>query len=179
MAKFLGNRIQKRENIRGTRLHTVNGFPVNPFLHVQNGLWLLTRHSAFVPQTLMHGFTHFWLMQALSRSHSDETTHSGRQVGALPTKPGKQEQMATPLFSLHWLFGPHGLHLSHGFSSHSSFTFTAILVDKSWFILLFFFVTHIKARFENENVFLYQRSRIKRIKDEIQKLITFFRVSWV
>lgn len=53
-------------------------------------------------------------MQALSNEHSELTTHSGRQAGAFPAKPGKHEQTATPLFSRHWLFGPHGDGL-HGF----------------------------------------------------------------
>lgn len=98
-------------------LQTVSGFPVYPSLHVQIGLWLFTRQFACWPHTFdVHGFTHFWFVHALSREHSDDTTHSGRQAGAVPTNSGKHVQIATPLLSLHWLFGPHelGRHASMG-----------------------------------------------------------------
>lgn len=35
-------------------------------------------------------------------------THSGRQDGGLPRKPGTHEHTACPLICLHWLLGPHG-----------------------------------------------------------------------
>lgn len=63
---------------------------------------------AFVPQTPGHGSTHFWLTHALSRAHSELTTHSGRQLGGVPINIGKHEQTACSLISLHWLFGPQG-----------------------------------------------------------------------
>lgn len=56
----------------------------------------------------MQGLTHFRLTQALFNGHSLFTTHSGLQAGGFPTNSGKQEQIAAPLLSLHWLFGPHG-----------------------------------------------------------------------
>lgn len=40
-------------------------------------------------------------MHALSLEHSELTTHSGRQPGALPTNSGKQEHIAMPFCSLH------------------------------------------------------------------------------
>lgn len=62
--------------------------------------------SPHVPGT--HGFTHFWLMHALSRKHSELNVHSGRQAGGLPTQYSTHEQIAWPFVSRHWLYGPHG-----------------------------------------------------------------------
>lgn len=64
----------------------------------------------------MHGSKHLLLIQAKFDSHSELTTHSGRQFGGEPIKSGKQEQTACPLVSLHWLLGPHGEGI-HGFVS--------------------------------------------------------------
>lgn len=47
-------------------------------------------------------------MQARLLGHSEFETHSGRQCGAEPTKPGKHEQDGDPPISLHSAFGPHG-----------------------------------------------------------------------
>lgn len=72
--------------LRGILLQIVKGFPVKPSLHEQIGLWLFTRHTAFVPQVpVVQGLVHFWFTQALSKEHSELTTHSGRQPGGLPT----------------------------------------------------------------------------------------------
>lgn len=62
----------------------------------------------------MQGSKHFWFKQAKFATHSELTTHSGRQLGGDPTKFGKQEHTACPFISLHWLFAPHGDGL-HGF----------------------------------------------------------------
>lgn len=62
----------------------------------------------------MHGFIHFWLLQAKFKGQSELTTHSGRQNGGLPEYPGTQEQIAWPFASRHWLFGPQG-DGKHGF----------------------------------------------------------------
>lgn len=86
----------------------VKGFPVNPALQLQIGLWFLTKHFALVPHTPGHGSIHFWLEQASFKLQSESIVHSGRQFGGLPRKPSKQEQTAWLLYSLHWLFGPHG-----------------------------------------------------------------------
>ena len=86
----------------------MNGSPVKPFSHEQIGLWLLTWHLAFMPQVPGQGSVHFWLIQALSSGHSELTTHSGLQLGGLPTYVGKHEHTAWPFTSRHWLFEPHG-----------------------------------------------------------------------
>lgn len=63
-------------------------------LQVHIGLWFITLQSVFVPQGPGHGLTHRALRQALSREHSELTTHSGRQFGGEPTYSDKQEQTA-------------------------------------------------------------------------------------
>lgn len=100
-----------------------------PLGQLQIGLWLMTRHSAFSPQTPGQGSLHFWLMQACEAGHSELvcfnldidndckeiclmktlTKHSGRQSGGMPLKPGWQEQTALLSTSLQMLFGPHGV----------------------------------------------------------------------
>lgn len=102
--------------LRGMGEHLVNGSPVKPLLQLQIGLWLMTLHSAFRPQVFAQGSPHFWLIQALLAAHSELTTHSGLQAGGEPTKLGRHEQIPCSLFTLHWLFGPHGdgLHGSTG-----------------------------------------------------------------
>jgi hypothetical protein len=99
-------------------MHSSNGLPVNPTLHLHWGTWLVTMQSAFRPQIpSLHGSAHFKLMHALSRSHSELLTHSGRhpRVGS-PRYPGRQVQMqlfpatswlvlAPQGFGLHGLFG--------------------------------------------------------------------------
>lgn len=91
-----------------TGTHITNGFPVCCNLHEHIGLWFMTRHSAFCPQVSRHGFSHRCLMQLKCNGHSEFITHSGLQFGGFPWKEDKQEQIAWPLISLHWLFGPHG-----------------------------------------------------------------------
>lgn len=57
-------------------------------------LWLITRHSAFLPHFPSQGLTHFVFIQAISEGHSEFIIHSGRQAGTVPIIPGKQEQIA-------------------------------------------------------------------------------------
>lgn len=64
--------------------HCTNGSPVYCGAHVQNGLWLRTLQMAYNPQVLGQGSAHFWLIHALSKAHSELTTHSGLQFGGLP-----------------------------------------------------------------------------------------------
>lgn len=94
--------------LRGTGRQTEKGSPVNPLRQVQMGLWLITWQSAFCPHVPGHGSAHFRLTHALRAGHSELTTHSGLQPGGEPTYSGRQEHIAWPLFTLHWLFGPHG-----------------------------------------------------------------------
>lgn len=96
--------------------HLENGSPVNPCGHEHIGLWLITWHMAVVPQFPLQGSIQRWLEQALFNAHSALDMHSGLQVGGAPKNPGKQEQIACPLTSRHWLFGPQGEGL-HGFIS--------------------------------------------------------------
>lgn len=79
-----------------------------PGLHEQMGLWCLTTQRVFCPHVPGHGLMHFWFKHDLSIGHSVLMTHSGRQLGGLLTYEGKQEQIAWPFCSRHWLFGPHG-----------------------------------------------------------------------
>lgn len=53
-------------------------------------------------------------MHALSKLHSELTTHSGLHLGGAPKKPTWQEQTARLFVTRHMLFGPHG-DGSHGF----------------------------------------------------------------
>jgi hypothetical protein len=86
-----------------------NGFPLNPLLQVQNGLWFMTSHLAFLPQTPTQGFMHFWLLQASFWEQSESRTHSGLQEGGIPTYWGKQEQILCSFKTRHWEYEPHGL----------------------------------------------------------------------
>lgn len=89
----------------GIGWHPLNGSPVSPGLQLQIGEWLNTSHLAFMPHEDTHGSMHFWLTQARVGAHSDETTHSGRQLGDPPLNPGKHEHTAWSLMSRHWLLG--------------------------------------------------------------------------
>lgn len=76
---------------------------------MQIGAWLLTRHSAFIPQVPGHGFTHLLLTQERSRGQSEFCIHSGLQpVYGSPKYSGKHVQDPAPFRSLHNEFGPHG-----------------------------------------------------------------------
>ena len=96
-------------------MHSSNGFPEKPGLHLHWGMWLVTMQSAFRPQIPgLHGLTHFRLMHAWSRPHSELLTHSGRQprMGS-PWYPGRQVQMQLLPTTLWFVFGPQGFGL-HG-----------------------------------------------------------------
>lgn len=86
----------------------MNGSPVKPLAQIQMGLWCMTLHWASRPQVPIHGSTHFWFTHARFDPHSEFTKHSGLQFGGVPINWGKQEQMAWPLLSAHWLLGPQG-----------------------------------------------------------------------
>lgn len=104
----LWNQNENSSHIPGMAKQDVNGSPVVPGWQLQIGLWLTTRQFALIPQVPGHGSMHLLLRQACWSWHSALTTHSGRHDGGLPMKPGWHEQTATPLFTLHKLFGPHG-----------------------------------------------------------------------
>lgn len=55
------------------------------YLHEHIGLWFIILHSVLTPQGFGQGFTHLLFSQALSRGHSELTTHSGRQFGGTPS----------------------------------------------------------------------------------------------
>ena len=50
-------------------------------------------------------------MQARLLAHSLGVLHSGRQLGGLPSYPGRQEQYLKLFTTLHWECGPHGSEL--------------------------------------------------------------------
>lgn len=87
---------------------------MNPSGQLHVGVWLITEHTAPEPQAPTQGSLHFSRMHAKLLGHSELIVHSGRQVGGLPKKLGKQEQDGTPPTSLHSLLGPHGDGI-HGF----------------------------------------------------------------
>lgn len=62
----------------------VNGSPLKSSGHWQIGVWLMTLHSALIPQEPGHGSVHFSLMQAKLLGHSGFITHSGLQFGGFP-----------------------------------------------------------------------------------------------
>lgn len=49
-----------------------------------------------------------WLTHALSREHSDDVVHSGRQFGGKPKNSGKQEQDGDSPDMRHSEFAPQG-----------------------------------------------------------------------
>lgn len=68
-----------KKNVRCTGRHCINALPSIPWGQLHIGRWFITSHTAFCAQTPMQGSTHFRLMQALFRGHSELRTHSGRQ----------------------------------------------------------------------------------------------------
>jgi hypothetical protein len=69
----------------------------------QFGIWLMTSQIAFTPHVPIQGFSHLFLIQALSLEQSEFNTHSGLQPWyGSPKYSGKHEQ--TP--SSHFVFGP-------------------------------------------------------------------------
>lgn len=86
-------------------LHSRNAFPVILSGQLHIGMWLTTLHNAFEAQVPGQGFLHLLLIQALSRSHSELWTHSGRhpEYGS-PWNSGRQ--VHCPL--KHSAFAPHG-----------------------------------------------------------------------
>lgn len=63
----------------------MKGSPVKSGRHVHVGIWLCTWHWAFIPQEPGHGSRHFSEMQAVIGEQSVLTTHSGLQLGGIPT----------------------------------------------------------------------------------------------
>ena len=61
-----------------------------------------------MPHRPGHGSLHLFWIHAWFCGHCELDMHSGLQFGADPIYDGKQEQAATPLFTLHSEFGPHG-----------------------------------------------------------------------
>lgn len=85
------------------------GSPVYPGIQEQEGAWLITKHSAFKPHVPGHGSTHLLFTQALLRSQSELTTHSGRHpVYGSPKYSGRQVQEPAPPRTLQIAFAPHG-----------------------------------------------------------------------
>lgn len=93
----------------GGNWHARIGSPKYPTRHEQVGAWLITRHSAFKPQTPGHGSTHFWLTQALFFGQSLFITHSGRHsIYGSPKYSGRQEHEPAPTSSRQTAFTPQG-----------------------------------------------------------------------
>jgi hypothetical protein len=115
-----------------TGTHSSNGFPTNPFLHMHCGTWLITAQSVFRPQVPgTQGLTHFRLMHARSRTHSELLTHSGLhpRVGS-PWYPGRQVQMQFGPTALWLVLGPQGFGV-HGLEGCSgSVTTPSVVVTK-------------------------------------------------
>lgn len=85
------------------------GSPVKPGRQEQVGAWLITLHSAFIPHVPGQGSLHLLFIQALLRSQSLLTTHSGLQpVYGSPKYSDKHAQDPAPFRSLHIAFAPHG-----------------------------------------------------------------------
>lgn len=79
------------------------------------GVWLFTVQSAPTPQEPGHGSLHFSFIHALLLGHSALITHSGLQLGGLPTYWGKQEHDGYPPWSWHVENNPQGFGI-HGFN---------------------------------------------------------------
>ena len=98
-----------RYSLCGGRRHDENGSPMNPGKHVQEALWLITRHSALIPHTPGHGSTHLRFWQARLDGHSGLVVHSGRQATyGSPKYSGIHGQAAARLRSLQRALEPHG-----------------------------------------------------------------------
>jgi len=104
------------------RWHAVNGFPVYPGWQIHMGACLTVVHVENVPQAPGHGSTHLSFWQARLPGHSSLMVHSGRQFGARPMYPGKQEHAGVFPITRHCAFGPHGEGL-HGFPDGSGGAF--------------------------------------------------------
>lgn len=102
------NKIDLKLTFSRFGIHWRNGSPINSDGHWHTGLWFITLQFALKPHAPVHGFWHFWLIQAWFRGQSEFKAHSGRHVGGLPKNPEIQEHTAWPLFSRHKLFGPQG-----------------------------------------------------------------------
>ena len=76
----------------GRREQPEKGSPVYLVGQVQMALWLTAVHRALYPQAPTQGSEHFCWIQALLLGHSALRTHSGRQLGGAPMKPGRQVQ---------------------------------------------------------------------------------------
>lgn len=83
-----------KRRLLSMRRHWTNGSPEKPTAQLQIGLWLTVWQRAFAPQVPGHGSTHFCCTQARFCSQVALTTHSGRQLGALPMYPVRQVQTA-------------------------------------------------------------------------------------
>lgn len=92
------------------KMHCTAASPINPSGHIQIGVWLTTRHSAFFPQASVHGFWHFLLIHAIWGAHSLLAIHSGRQFGGAPMKSGIHWHDGISLMPLVWhiALGPQG-----------------------------------------------------------------------
>ena len=112
-----------------TRLHCVNGSPWYPLSQTHMGMWLRTRHVAWMPQRPGHGSTHLWFLQANSVGQSLLNIHSGWQFGGLPIMFGWQEQSQRSPCLLGGLeYGPQGLGLQGSSSTIGSTAKTCIML---------------------------------------------------
>lgn len=94
-----------------------NAFPANPWMQAQDGMWLITVHSAFWPQVPGHGSIHLFLIQALSLEQSLFRTHSGlHSLYGSPWYSARQVHIP----SLHWAFAPQGFGLQGFLGSSGS-----------------------------------------------------------
>lgn len=97
------------ENITIPLKHLLKGSPVNWGRHEHIGLWLITLHSVFCPQTPSQGFIHFFRIHAWFWLHSELTRHSGLQFGGTPMNSDWQVHTAWSFETLQILFGPQGV----------------------------------------------------------------------
>lgn len=88
--------------------HAVNGFPVYPGWQMHMGACLTVVHVAWLPQAPGQGSTQRSFWQARFPGQSSLIVHSGRQLGARPIYPGKQEHAGVFPMTRHWAFGPQG-----------------------------------------------------------------------
>lgn len=81
---------------------------MKPGLQAQTGEWSTTRQSEFGPQVPGQGSMHFWLTQPRLAGQSEAEMHSGRQLGAIPIMPVRQEHWGELCTGSHRALGPQG-----------------------------------------------------------------------
>lgn len=120
------------KDLRCTRLQILKGSPSYCWRQLHVGIWLMTVHSAFLPQIPIQGLIHLLFMQALLNGQSEFCTHSG-----LHSRYGSPWysfiHSQSPL--LHIAFDPHGdgLHGSGG-SGGPTIEYWDIFICEKFFV---------------------------------------------